>query len=118
MYGLFLLDVLQTALVTADAFHWFVFGFGNMITLDDTFINSWDVPFLDAIITTIVQVFYCWRIWVLSKSLVFPIIIFLVRATLLPLLTHSDSAAWSKVSLTQCGAGIATAVKVRRVSVV
>ena len=80
MYGLFLLDVLQTALVTADAFHWFVFGFGNMITLDDTFINSWDVPFLDAVIATIVQTFYCWRIWILSKSLVFPIFIFLVRA--------------------------------------
>ncbi|KAI0742420.1 hypothetical protein C8Q80DRAFT_1273096 [Daedaleopsis nitida] len=92
VYGLFLLDVAQTVMVTADAFHWFVFGFGNMNRLDDTFLNSWDVPFLDAIITTVVQVFYCWRIWVLRKSLVFPIIIFLV-------------------SLTQCGAGIATAVR-------
>ncbi|OSD08774.1 hypothetical protein PYCCODRAFT_1462962 [Trametes coccinea BRFM310] len=92
VYGLFLLDILQTCLVTADAFHWFVFGFGNMIQLNDTFLNSWDVPFLDAIIATIVQTFYCWRIWILSKSLVFPVLIFLV-------------------SLTQCGAGIATAVK-------
>ncbi|KAI0807754.1 hypothetical protein C8Q74DRAFT_1363226 [Fomes fomentarius] len=92
VYGLFLLDIAQTCLVTADAFHWFVFGFGNMVRLDDTFLNSWDVPFLDAIIATIVQTFYCWRIWILTKSLVFPILIFLV-------------------SLTQCGAGIATAVK-------
>ncbi|KAI9069897.1 hypothetical protein FKP32DRAFT_1586538 [Trametes sanguinea] len=92
VYGLFLLDILQTCLVTADAFHWFVYGFGNMNRLNDTFLNSWDVPFLDAVIATIVQTFYCWRIWILSKSLVFPILIFLV-------------------SLTQCGAGIATAVR-------
>lgn len=85
VYGLFLLDIAQTCLVTADAFHWFVFGFGNMVRLDDTFLNSWDVPFLDAVIATIVQTFYCWRIWILTKSLVFPILIFLVRSTLLPL---------------------------------
>ena len=93
VYGLFILDVLQTCLVTADAFHWFVFGFGNMDRLDDTFFNSWDVPFLDAIIATIVQTFYCWRICILSNSLVFPVIIFLVRpppATLSALpCTHS-----------------------------
>ncbi|KAH9931656.1 uncharacterized protein BXZ73DRAFT_101567 [Epithele typhae] len=64
----------------------------ELATLDDTFINSWDVPFLDAVIATVVQTFYCWRIWILSKSLIFPVFIFLV-------------------SLTQCGAGIATAVK-------
>jgi len=29
VYGLFTLDILQTVLVTADAFHWFVFGFGK-----------------------------------------------------------------------------------------
>ncbi|RDX41806.1 hypothetical protein OH76DRAFT_1489198 [Lentinus brumalis] len=92
VYGLFVLDVIQTCLVTADAFHWFVFGFGDMNRLNDTFLNSWDVPFLDAIIATIVQTFYCWRIWILTRSLVFPVIIFLV-------------------SLTQCGAGIATAIK-------
>lgn len=79
VYGLFVLDVIQTCLVTADAFHWFVFGFGDMNRLDDTFVNSWDVPFLDAIIATIVQTFYCWRIWILTRSLVFPVIIFLVR---------------------------------------
>lgn len=75
-----MIDVLQTALVTADAFHWFVFGFGNVAALDDVFINSWDVPFLDAVIATVVQTFYCWRIWVLSKSLVFPVLIFLVSS--------------------------------------
>ncbi|KAF7343109.1 hypothetical protein MVEN_01741300 [Mycena venus] len=50
VYGLALLDILQTIMVTADAFHWFVYGFGSMAQLDQTFLNSWDVPVLDAII--------------------------------------------------------------------
>ncbi|KZV78747.1 hypothetical protein EXIGLDRAFT_569436, partial [Exidia glandulosa HHB12029] len=65
VYSMATLEVLQTCLVTADAFHWFVFGYGNMARLDDTFLNSWDVPLLDAVIALIAQLFYCWRIWIL-----------------------------------------------------
>ncbi|KAJ7866485.1 hypothetical protein B0H13DRAFT_1072378 [Mycena leptocephala] len=92
VYGLFVLDILQTAMVTADAFHWFVYGFGNMDRLNDTFLNSWDVPLLDAVISLVVQGFYCWRIHVLRKSFFIPILIAMVSAT-------------------QCVAGIVTAVK-------
>ncbi|KAK7459661.1 hypothetical protein VKT23_009643 [Stygiomarasmius scandens] len=95
VYGLFVLDILQTVLVTADAFHWFVFGFGNMDQLDDTFLNSWDVPLLDAVISLIVQCFYSWRIHVLTSSWILPGIIVLI-------------------SMTQCGAGIATAVEAHK----
>ncbi|KIJ23439.1 hypothetical protein M422DRAFT_39612 [Sphaerobolus stellatus SS14] len=91
VYSLAVLDVLQTAMVTADAFHWFVFGFGNLSQLDNTFLNSWDVVLLDAVISLIVQSFYCWRIYLLRKSFIIPVFILLI-------------------SLTQCGAGIATAV--------
>ncbi|KAJ7828711.1 hypothetical protein B0H13DRAFT_2373056 [Mycena leptocephala] len=92
VYGLFVLDILQTVMVTADAFHWFVYGFGNMDRLNDTFLNSWDVPLLDAVISLVVQGFYCWRIHVLRKSLFLPILI-------------------AMISVTQCVAGIVTAVK-------
>ncbi|KAF8918295.1 hypothetical protein CPB85DRAFT_73311 [Mucidula mucida] len=95
VYGLFVLDILQTALVTADAFHWFVFGFGDMNRLDDTFLNSWDVPLLDSVIALIVQCFYSWRIYVLQKSAIFPVLIVLV-------------------SLCQCGAGVAVAIIAHR----
>ncbi|KAJ7912396.1 hypothetical protein B0H13DRAFT_2007401 [Mycena leptocephala] len=97
VYGLALLDILQTAMVTADAFHWFVYGFGNMDQLDQTFLNSWDVPVLDAIISLVVQAFYCWRIYFLRKNIILPIIILLV-------------------SLTQCVAGIWTGIRVRAAS--
>ncbi|KAJ6548672.1 hypothetical protein B0H19DRAFT_1161573, partial [Mycena capillaripes] len=92
VYGLALLDVLQTVMVTADAFHWFVYGFGNMDTLDETFLNSWDVPVLDAVISLVVQAFYCWRIHFLQKTIVVPVLILLV-------------------SITQCVAGIVTGVR-------
>ncbi|KAJ7066206.1 hypothetical protein C8F01DRAFT_1248243 [Mycena amicta] len=92
VYGLALLDVLQTAMITADAFHWFCYGWGNVAQLDDTFLNSWDVPFLDSIISLIVQGFYCWRIYVLRKSILIPSGIFLI-------------------SITQCVGGIVTAVR-------
>ena len=78
MYGLAVLDVLQTILITADAFHWFVSGFGNMARLDDTYLNSWDVVLIDAFISLIVQTFYCWRIYLLRKSYILPILIVLV----------------------------------------
>ncbi|KAJ7880510.1 hypothetical protein B0H14DRAFT_3767161 [Mycena olivaceomarginata] len=53
MYGLALLDILQTVMVTADAFHWFVYGFGNSLQLNDPFLNSWDIPIIDSIISLI-----------------------------------------------------------------
>ncbi|KAJ7154400.1 hypothetical protein C8R43DRAFT_1001114 [Mycena crocata] len=95
VYGLALLEVLQTILITADAFHWFVYGFGNMEKLDETFLNSWDVPLLDAVISLVVQAFYCWRIYYLRKGYVIPALILVV-------------------SLVQCAAGIITAVRAHK----
>ncbi|KAJ7729929.1 hypothetical protein B0H16DRAFT_1775434 [Mycena metata] len=92
VYGLALLDVLQTVMVTADAFHWFVYGFGNMTQLDETFLNSWDVPVIDAVVSLVVQTFYCWRIYFLCKTRVLPALIV-------------------AVSMTQCVAGIYTGVR-------
>lgn len=70
-------------MVTADAFHWFVFGFGNLNKLDDTFLNSWDVVLIDSVVALIVQTFYCWRIYLLQKSYILPAFICLVRVSTL-----------------------------------
>lgn len=78
VYGLSALDILQTCMVTADAFHWFVFGFGNMNQLDEPFLNSWDVVLIDSVVALIVQSFYCWRIYLLQDSFILPIFIILV----------------------------------------
>ncbi|KAJ7020955.1 hypothetical protein C8F04DRAFT_1274277 [Mycena alexandri] len=81
VYALAVLDIMQTVMVTADAFHWFVYGFGNPIQLDEPFFNSWDVPVLDSVISLIVQAFYCWRIYFLRKGVVIPVLILIVSVT-------------------------------------
>ncbi|KAG6872775.1 hypothetical protein C0995_006695 [Termitomyces sp. Mi166 len=60
--------LVQSALGTADAFHWFAKGYGNLIILSDPFISAFDAPMLDGIIAFVAQTFFCWRIWVLQKS--------------------------------------------------
>ncbi|KAJ7258510.1 hypothetical protein C8J57DRAFT_1720674 [Mycena rebaudengoi] len=75
VYGLALLDILQTVMVTADAFHWFLYGFSNPLLFDEPLLNSWDVPVLDSVISLIVQAFCCWRIYILRKGVVVPVLI-------------------------------------------
>jgi len=47
---------------------WFASGFGNMISLSKPFFSAIDAPIMDGIIAFVVQLFFCWRIWLLSKS--------------------------------------------------
>jgi hypothetical protein len=68
VYGLVLLETAQTAMVTNDAFQWFAYGFGDMIALSKPFTSSVDAPILDGLVALIVQLFFSWRIWFLSKS--------------------------------------------------
>lgn len=103
VYSLAILEVLQTCLVTADAFHWFVFGYGNMARLDDTFLNSWDVPLLDAVVALVAQLFYCWRILILRpKSYIILGSIILVRISS-ACLHRRRSYASGRHSAVRCG---------------
>jgi hypothetical protein len=58
-----------------DGFHWFVYDFGDYDALLDFKLSSIDSPIFDAVIAFVVQLVYCWRIWLLSKWRVFPCII-------------------------------------------
>lgn len=90
VYGLALLDILQTVMVTADAFHWFVYGFSNPIQLDEPFLNSWDVPIIGSVISLIVQAYYCWRIYFLRKGVVIPVLILIVSPSLLRFIEFTE----------------------------
>ena len=62
-----------------DAFHWFVYNFGDTGALSDLSMAGIDGPVLDGFIALMVQLVYCWRIWVLSgRKAVLPAIIALV----------------------------------------
>jgi hypothetical protein len=65
----FLLETAQTALTGVDVYRWFITGFGNLDSLRDPNFAAIDSPTIDAIISLIVQGFYCYRIWTLRKQL-------------------------------------------------
>ncbi|KAH9176074.1 hypothetical protein EDB89DRAFT_2065850 [Lactarius sanguifluus] len=67
VYSVFLVETLQTALTGADLYYWFVSGFGNMDHLATAYVSPFDVPIIGAIVALIVQIFFVYRIWVLSR---------------------------------------------------
>ncbi|KAI0287409.1 hypothetical protein BC826DRAFT_917223, partial [Russula brevipes] len=66
VYGVFILETLQTALSGADLYHWFVTGFGDRDHLGDPYAAAFDVPIIGAIVSVTVQYFFAYRVWVLS----------------------------------------------------
>ncbi|KAE9387721.1 hypothetical protein BT96DRAFT_890965 [Gymnopus androsaceus JB14] len=68
VYTVYLLDWAQTCSATYDAFHWFVYGWGNIPALYDLYSTFLNVPILSSIIAVIVQIFFGWRIWKFSQS--------------------------------------------------
>ncbi|KAG7100231.1 hypothetical protein E1B28_002005 [Marasmius oreades] len=94
VYGLFALDIIQTALITRDAFFKFGTHFGNVTTFA-SLENLWlSVFVINAISGTIVQLFFAYRISVLSKLR--------ILGTLVALLAVAG-----------CAAGIASGVRAK-----
>jgi hypothetical protein len=68
VYGVLFLETLQTALSGADLYYWFASGFGNVERLTMPYISFFDVPILGSVVSLTVQLFFVYRIWVLSKK--------------------------------------------------
>lgn len=77
MHLIFALDTLQTFLLMDDVFFWFVYNFGDYTKVTQ-FHWAFDTPTLDASIALLVQLVYCWRIWVLSGWKILPVLAALV----------------------------------------
>ncbi|KAI0253516.1 hypothetical protein BJV78DRAFT_182715 [Lactifluus subvellereus] len=67
-YFVFLMETVQTALTGADVYYWFMAGFGDLNRLKKSNFSAIDSPTVDAIISFIVQGFFCYRIWTLNKK--------------------------------------------------
>lgn len=68
VYGLFFVDCIQTSLTTHNAWHFLSKGWGDLRVLSDPGWSWIAVPLLSGIVSATVQLFFAWRIWVLSKS--------------------------------------------------
>ncbi|KAK0459324.1 uncharacterized protein EV420DRAFT_315280 [Desarmillaria tabescens] len=75
VYGINIVEFGQTVIVTHDAFTVFGYGFGDVEILTDMHSNRLTVPVMSAVAACVGQVFYAYRIFILSKSQTVPILI-------------------------------------------
>ncbi|KAK0234128.1 hypothetical protein IW262DRAFT_1452673 [Armillaria fumosa] len=75
VYGIYAIEFVQTMLITHEAFTEFGYGFGDMETLTGMYYNWLTVPVMSAVVAFVGQVFYAYRIYVLSASRAVPVFI-------------------------------------------
>ncbi|KAF9551720.1 hypothetical protein CPC08DRAFT_768677 [Agrocybe pediades] len=105
VYGVLALEFAQTCLLCHSAFHTFATGYGNMYALDEIGLIWLSVPIMSGIVAFIAQVFYAYRIWILSQSWISPSIITFVSIA---------SPPEKPLILSDRGGGIATGVESKR----
>ncbi|KAF8486685.1 hypothetical protein JB92DRAFT_2557385, partial [Gautieria morchelliformis] len=67
-YTVFVFETVQTILCGVDVSYWFFTGYGNLIKLSNPYISAFDGPMMIVVISVIVQWFFCYQIYSLSKS--------------------------------------------------
>ncbi|KAK0222437.1 hypothetical protein EDD85DRAFT_796326 [Armillaria nabsnona] len=81
VYGIYVIEFVQTMLVSHDVFAIFGYGFGDMETLTDMHLDWLTVPVVSAVVACVGQVFYAYRIYILSKSRIVPAFVICVSLT-------------------------------------
>ncbi|EEB88665.1 hypothetical protein MPER_13371, partial [Moniliophthora perniciosa FA553] len=64
----FVLDIAQTVFATDNAWFFMVRHWGEVEKFRIIPWSSEMIPFLGSVVAAIVQIFYAWRIWLLSKT--------------------------------------------------
>ncbi|KAK0226561.1 hypothetical protein IW262DRAFT_1266478 [Armillaria fumosa] len=68
VYGIYIVEFVQTMLLTHDAFAVFGYGFGDLEALIEIHFSWLIVPIIGAVAASVGQGFYAYRIFVLSRS--------------------------------------------------
>jgi len=97
-YFAFLLETVQTALTGADVYYWFIDGFGDVERLKDSHFAPIDIPIFHAIISLVVQEYFCYRIWTLNKRSSWLCIIIAIVSVV-----QSIGAAWGGIKSAMIG---------------
>ncbi|KAK0495062.1 hypothetical protein EDD18DRAFT_1310262 [Armillaria luteobubalina] len=82
VYGIYIVEFVQTILVAHDAFAVFGYGFGDLEALTEMHFNWLILPIMIAIDSLVGQVFYAYRIFILSRSRIVPAFVICVRYAL------------------------------------
>ncbi|KAK0486450.1 hypothetical protein IW261DRAFT_1559858 [Armillaria novae-zelandiae] len=72
VYGIYVVEFVQTILVSHDVFATFGYGFGDIKALTEVHFNWLIVPVMSAVAAFVGQGFYAYRIFVLSRSRTVP----------------------------------------------
>ncbi|PBK61336.1 hypothetical protein ARMSODRAFT_1008877 [Armillaria solidipes] len=81
VYGIYIVEFVQTILLSHDAFAMFGYGFGDLDALTDIHFNWLIVPIMSAVTACVGQGFYAYRILILSKSRSVPAFVTCVSLT-------------------------------------
>ncbi|PBK88497.1 hypothetical protein ARMGADRAFT_359158 [Armillaria gallica] len=81
VYGIYIVEFVQTILVSHDTFAMFGYGFGDLDALTEVHFNWLIVPIMSAVTACVGHVFYAYRIFILSKSRIVPIFVICVSLT-------------------------------------
>ncbi|KAK0236463.1 hypothetical protein EDD85DRAFT_954322 [Armillaria nabsnona] len=81
VYGIYLIEFVQTILVAHDTFATFGYGFGDMDALARINFFWLTVPIMSAVAACVGQGFYAYRIFILSKSRIIPVFVICVSFT-------------------------------------
>ncbi|KAJ6580184.1 hypothetical protein DFH09DRAFT_1310126 [Mycena vulgaris] len=81
VYIVFTIDVVQTILITHDAFATFGYGFGDVSAVTKLRLDWVTIPIIGGLVAFVGQSFYAYRIYVLSKSWLIPLLIVTLSLT-------------------------------------
>ncbi|KAK0241103.1 hypothetical protein EDD85DRAFT_948199 [Armillaria nabsnona] len=81
VYGVYIVEFVQTMLITNDAFARFGYGFGELEALTAVHFSWLVVPVMGAIAASVGQGFYAYRIYILSRSRIVPAFVICVSLT-------------------------------------
>ena len=76
-----MLDTAQTALTGADVYYWFIEGFGDIERLFNAHYTPIDIALMGSVISFMVQTYFCYRIWALTRNVWLCAVIAVVRVT-------------------------------------
>ncbi|KAF8984841.1 hypothetical protein BDQ17DRAFT_692376 [Cyathus striatus] len=68
VYFIFIFETAQTCMNGADIYRWFSAGFGDVSEFSKPGLSPIYTPMMGSITALIVQLFFCYRIWVVKKS--------------------------------------------------
>lgn len=81
VYGMYIVEFVQTMFVTHDAFAIFGYGFGDIETLTGMHFDWLTIPIMSAVAACVGHGFYAYRLVILSKSRIVPAFVTCVSLT-------------------------------------